>query len=388
MHAKTQPHQTKARAEKELSMATKSTPEQLDRSRPRAQPQGLLESTPVLFRLPNVQVHPLPAVSDLSNTALQNAPFEENPAEAIVPTSSSVVSQPSIATDRKQSWWEHWSSGVVLIVLLVAMYATCIMVLKSRTKPSNTLADQKTEFGDLTQIEVPIIQADSNLVVSLPQQELIQSNESALLNPPTLNTLTLDIKTEKPTTADDLVNSLSSSTDLANSLVIDTNSTGNESAVDQPMAKAQLLEPTQLLPLLPTNSPSPTSGNIQAQPVSSQAGQSPSLYDGANYSENNSTVPPATTTNLASHPAGSGLVGYNQSYSQPATANPTIPNLVSGSGQSATTSTVSTQTQTSNKSVPPGTRLTATPDANGDVEAFIRAYLELKRNNPTAQPAR
>jgi hypothetical protein len=369
-------------------MATKSTPEQLDRSRPRAQPQGLLESTPVLFRLPNVQVHPLPAVSDLSNTALQNAPFEENPAEAIVPTSSSVVSQPSIATDRKQSWWEHWSSGVVLIVLLVAMYATCIMVLKSRTKPSNTLADQKTEFGDLTQIEVPIIQADSNLVVGLPQQELIQSNESALLNPPTLNTLTLDIKTEKPTTADDLVNSLSSSTDLANSLVIDTNSTGNESAVDQPMAKAQLLEPTQLLPLLPTNSPSPTSGNIQAQPVSSQAGQSPSLYDGANYSENNSTVPPATTTNLASHPAGSGLVGYNQSYSQPATANPTIPNLVSGSGQSATTSTVSTQTQTSNKSVPPGTRLTATPDANGDVEAFIRAYLELKRNNPTAQPAR
>jgi hypothetical protein len=400
-----------------------STPNQLDRSRPssRLQPQNLLETTPILFRLPSVPSHPLPLVEDLPPAAFQQAQADvptPMPTAPVTPAVS-IDSKPTVTTEDKQSWWEHWSSGIVLVVLLVALYMTSILVIKSRSqKPSDTMADEKTETGDLANIEVPQIE-----IVAGGAGEAVENATTEL----TLPTLTLENSAETKARAEELVGSISNALDTTVGQAVpskmepatgdDRNSrAGNSltSAPSTPLATAQLLEPTQMptaLPLLPDSTT--RSSSVQAQPVSSEIGQSPSLYDGANNSlERNTTLaatnsgmtpgsddgqsassslqvvktdtqPAPTQTNYAS--SGSTLPDYSQATATGAS----IPNFVSGTNQKfPVASTASIQQPaapnaggSSGGIASGGTtpRLTSTPDANGEVEAIIKAYLELMR---------
>ncbi len=394
----------------------KLTPSQLDRSRPssRLQPQTMLETTPVLFRLPSVQLQPLPPVADFPSETL--AEFENN-----VPASEVAANQPApqaTATNTKSqtdedesapSWWEHWSSGVILILLLIAAYFACIAVLRSRGRGSSTLAKDSTELADPNALKIPPIVPD------LPSNSgSTASNNSA---------------------ADDLVNSLT----------LEPSNSIKQPAVSTPMATAELLEPKQMpeLPLL--DSFQPNSSGVNATPVSNQLvpnqlGQSPTLYDGANNTHSSQqlatslaepSLPEFTpqplagglsmpalagSSNMSGSPAGSSftlngpsgapnlLAGNNSISNPPALGgapdlngmNPNSSNpsnsIVSGSGipnlvpntqpQQPAASTVSTGSSANpNAGMPSQSniRMTGTPEGADQVESIIRAYIELSR---------
>lgn len=402
----------------------KATLNQLDRSRSssRGLPQGLLETTPVLFRLPSVQVHPLPTVAELPSAALQFTQIEASPSSQPAATPVSIENQPTTAVEEKQSWWEHWSSGVVLIVLLIALYVTSMLVMKGRSqKPNNTLANDVSDFGELAGIEVPQIHNESSDISQAAEQSQSTSN---------LPASTVEHTADTKARAEELLVSIagqlesgpgagnSSSTvevvnDAENVLSGDTST-----STPQPsLATAQLLQPTQIpiaLPLSPTNSSIEKAGALPAQSVSSPIGQSPSLYDGAMDHQQSKLpltgptatlavglesalagLPPLPSPNTSSSMLSvqtndvssiSGLPAYVQGYSQPATVGVSIPNTVSGVGQAdPVTSTVSTQrAAVGGPADAASPRHTSTPDANGEVEAIIKAYLELMRSGPTA----
>lgn len=427
----------------------KSTPSQLDRSRPssRLQAQTMLETTPVLFRLPSVQIQPLPQVADMPTESLREfatTPMPEvNPAPATLPVS--ITSQPMEADEPPRTWWEHWSSGVILILLLVAAYFACIAVLRSRGHAgSNTIAtdgNAKSEFGDLADIKIPPVtnSTDTNTTSINTTSTGNQPNQLAT---PSAN---------DSSAADALVNSLvgppsSNSFNNGNSNSLTLENPAKE--LNQPLATAQLLEPLQMpnnsLQLL--NDHDTSNGNgVQAQSASMQLGQSPSLYDGASNnapglggstmvngsslsepslptftpaslnpnsfaldtsapsltpSLNNPTLNapalnnaalnnPAATYPTMSNTAASGPTAYGQAYP----ASPTIPNLVAGSpnptatSPGATASTVSTQQLPVGQGTPSNVRTTVTPEANGEVESIIKAYVELMRAGQASQPA-
>jgi hypothetical protein len=420
----------------------KSTPSQLDRSRPssRLQAQTMLETTPVLFRLPSVQLQPLPPVADMPTESLMEfaaAPMPEaSPSPASLPVS--ITSQPMEADEPPRTWWEHWSSGVILILLLVAAYFACIAVLRSRGRAgSNTIAtdsSSKSEFGDLNDMKIPPVTTAPGTATGnqLNQPAALTANDSIA--------------------ADALVNSLVSppssngfSSDNSNTLTLENPAKELAQPQAQPLATAQLLEPLQMpnnsLQLLNDRDVSNNNG-VQAQSASMQLGQSPSLYDGASNSTGGlsplaePSLPPFTPASLnpnsfaldtnapslspalnnpaltnptlssptLSSPAATGSTTYGQAYP----ASPTIPNLVAGTmnpgsaNPSSTSpsgsnpgapslgvnaSTVSTQQLPAGQATPSNVRTTVTPEANGEVESIIKAYVDLMRAGQASQSA-
>ncbi|MFO0942715.1 MAG: hypothetical protein U0930_18410 [Pirellulales bacterium] len=385
----------------------KLTPSQLDRSRPssRLQPQTMLETTPVLFRLPSVQLQPLPPVADFPTESLMEFHDQRTTASLADNQTPQPVTGPAINTqaddeEAPRSWWEHWSSGVILILLLIAAYFACIAVLKSKGKAANTLAKDPSEIQDANNLMIPPIITELQ-----PNASLGSLNNSA---------------------ADDLVNSLS----------LDSSVPVQPSSASTPMAKAELLEPKQMPDLPMLDSFQPSANGVNVLPVSNQLGQSPTLYDGAsnthqasnlttNFAEpslpeftpqalsNGLTVPtlagsPNAPAAVASNnftlngPSGAPnlLAGnnpppaLNQSNEvNAASANiggMGIPNLVPNTQtQQPATSTVSSGMNSSSLpgSLPGGStvsssvgiRTTNTPEATDEVESIIRAYIELSR---------
>lgn len=416
----------------------KSTPSQLDRSRPssRLQAQTMLETTPVLFRLPSVQIQPLPPVADMPTESLMEfaaAPMPEaNPSPASLPVS--ITSQPMEADEPPRTWWEHWSSGVILILLLVAAYFACIAVLRSRGRAgSNTIATEngsKSEFGDLADIKIP------------PVTGVTGSNAPGTTAPGSQLNQPAALTTVDNSAADALVNSLVSppsgnsfSNGNSNTLTLENPAKDPAQPLAQPLATAQLLEPLQMpnnsLQLLNDRDASNSNG-VQAQSASMQLGQSPSLYDGASNSaggmsplaepslpsftpallnpnsfaldnsapnlspalSNPTLTNPTLSSPTLSSPAvpntaATGSTTYGQAYP----TSPAIPNLVAGStnpndaNPGATTSMVSTQQLPAGQSTPSNVRTTVTPEANGEVESIIKAYVDLMRAGQASQSA-
>lgn len=407
----------------------KSTPSQLDRSRPssRLQAQTMLETTPVLFRLPSVHMQPLPPVADMPTESLMEfaAAPEANPTHAPLPVS--IASQPMEADEPPRTWWEHWSSGVILILLLVAAYFACIAVLRSRGRAgSNTIAtdsSSKNQFGDLADMKIPPVTSDTGSNVTgnlLSQPAALTANDS--------------------NAADALVNSLvgphsNNSFSNGNTLTLENPAKELAQPLAQPLATAQLLEPLQMpnnsLQLLNDHDTSNNNG-VPAQSASVQLGQSPSLYDGASNSAGGlsplaePSLPPFTPASLSSNSfaldthapslspalnnsaltnptlsnaAATGSTTYGQAYP----ASPTIPNLVAGSTNPSSTnpsgtnpgvpslgvnaSTVSTQQLPVGQNAPSNVRTTVTPEANGEVESIIKAYVDLMRAGQASQSA-
>ncbi len=168
--------------------------------RGRFQPQPIeseLERTPVLFRLPEVELPP-PAPKSSSTEDLQpteeyqdeyQTPPEDFESEFVALPRRSQLDLPSaddadparqksrefqagatITTsasasaeeEKPGSWWEHWSSGVVLILLIIALVTASIIAFNDAQPPEPDLLakDGKSEEFSLSEILIPEMQAD------------------------------------------------------------------------------------------------------------------------------------------------------------------------------------------------------------------------------------
>lgn len=160
-------------------MPGSASSQQNTRSTAKARPSAnvraanLLANTPVLFRLP--------AITDLP-VSRTSAPAEVNgaataptsmPVVAVVQQPSAVPAMPSNPVVEKQSaaqvlksdestWWEHWSSGVVLILLLIALATASILAIQ-RTNESRDPkwiagTDSKAAADSLSGIDIGAIE--------------------------------------------------------------------------------------------------------------------------------------------------------------------------------------------------------------------------------------
>ncbi len=99
-----------------------------------------------------------------------------------------IVVQPAAAPAPERSWWDHWSSGVVLILLIIALVAASILALNDGSKsPSDQLAGQSLttaidEF-DLSNITIPEIvisqSGDSAKQVAVAAASQVGSGDTA-----------------------------------------------------------------------------------------------------------------------------------------------------------------------------------------------------------------
>lgn len=431
----------------------KPTSSQLDRSRPssRLQAQSMLETTPVLFRLPNVQLSTLPTVADKPSEALLE--FQRVTAETDAPTftdqgtssaeiradritaqaasSSATMSQSSRVNpgetelipiqEDKKSWWEHWSSGVVLILLLLAAYFASIAVLRARNrsmarekiKPEVDTANLDIE--SLQNVQIPVITEQpkqdqpremagaldqpglsGSLAVADPAR--VQSSPSSVDGLTNVDALAVadPARVQSPSSsvngltkddaADALANSLSGDLPLDSTSPNNSLSTPTLGTLENSIATAQLLEPTQMpgqLPLLPQqpmaggvpnfpaqSASTPVAGGVAAGSDVDGLGKSPTLYDGA------SGTTSAAMPQLASQPV-------SQTPTNSSLSTPSLPAFTPASLGTNTGAQSFTLANTSSSSQNP-VRATSTPDSSGEVEAIIRAYLELMKAGQSA----
>ncbi|MEC8557149.1 MAG: hypothetical protein VXZ82_19270 [Planctomycetota bacterium] len=166
--------------------------------RGRFQPQPMeseLERTPVLFRLPKVELPP-PAPESSSTEDLQpteeyqddyQTPPEDFESEFVALPRRSQLDLPvadnaeparqksrdsqveattktsaSAEEEKPGSWWEHWSSGVVLILLIIALVTASIIAFNDAQQPEPDLLaeDGKSQEFSLSEIVIPEMQAD------------------------------------------------------------------------------------------------------------------------------------------------------------------------------------------------------------------------------------
>lgn len=101
----------------------------------------------------------------LPNSVSENAPATEVAPASAAPVAAAPVAVVSTALER--TWWEHWSSGVVLILLIIALITASIIALNDGgTAKSNDLASQaELSMGDefdLSSITIPEITIPSD----------------------------------------------------------------------------------------------------------------------------------------------------------------------------------------------------------------------------------
>ncbi len=153
-----------------------------------ARPASLLESTPVLFRLPTIETAatknlaatfseaavslPTAALSAVASTANATPEPAETPAQAT----------PHLTKDR--TWWEHWSSGIVLIVLLIALATASVLAWQGNSNDkSKLLADTKEKEdtnSSLASIEIPKI--DQPRIEPSAAVSAMKANADAIAN--------------------------------------------------------------------------------------------------------------------------------------------------------------------------------------------------------------
>ena len=160
-----------------------------------ARAASLVANTPVLFRLPlipNAPTQELPATFADTTAGLPTAQLSAVTAGAVTAGASVVAaSQASASAASPQTeatahavptrtWWEHWSSGIVLIVLLIALATASILAWQGGGKSNEKLlADTETSsekpfesLSDLSSIEVPKL-GESKLSTATPAAEVL-----------------------------------------------------------------------------------------------------------------------------------------------------------------------------------------------------------------------
>ena len=321
---------------------------------------NLVANTPVLFRLPaipnspaqNLAVSIVAGVASLPTATL--SAVAQSSAQATA-TTAEVANEamPDLQVSQPRTWWEHWSSGIVLIVLLIALATASILAWQGNSKSNSKLmADTKNEIelsSDLSNIEVPKFK---NPKLELPVST--KSNASADKQ----ETSSLQSSTTHREHGDDL--SLIPEGVLSRNL--DAPATSVPAALPEPHATASLQQPVvkPQEPLFGDEGPAPTKPNISGQPASTSTQlnspntANPSVWDSSKSSSQPSTKPltldlsgtnasgasetseltnntsnrvSATLTSQATtttNPAESSLVPANMQYAATKTATPEL----------------------------------------------------------------
>jgi hypothetical protein len=392
----------------------KSTTGQSERTRPssRLQPQSLLESTPVLFRLPSIQLNILAGTEEYGNeegqtTADRHSTREENSpsllrvyAEAsqevetsnltgkqskdsaedrILKTDSAIGSHSATDTlsDSKSSWWEHWSSGVVVILIAIATLTVILLFVRSSGNSAQSSFRSQSledEFGDLEFISVPTFEmvtpGGMTASVTEPSDERTQSVSksdeyselaaqlaSADVSSQNVSILTVPSKDNDGQVSPAPSTDKTADSEMPSNQLIMAAGIPSQNDATSGLATAQLLEPT---PLLDSPQPREPAASFPFETTeSSLASQFPELPEtGSHYSGSPETGSLLSTTQLTS----------------------SMPNL---SGQQSSVPTAATAVSAKQpvgeaaSQARPEVRATATPDSNE--EEIIRAYLELTR---------
>jgi hypothetical protein len=425
-------------------MATTAS-SQTERTRPssRLKPQSLLESTPVLFRLPTIQAPELSRAavesedpsfplfsSDVVKESISMDTNGGHLAQQLAQQSAAQpMGQPSISARQdeeaaivdpnpspRRSWWEHWSSGVVLIVLAIALLSAIIVLTRQTgdalqgSRDSGSIED---DFGDLEMITVPTIQltsedesvfpTETRLAAGPVSQRSEASGGSSVTASESGSNQVSDLAAQLANTdVQPFENQTSTNPSQPTTAGLDPAAHGASAA----MAAVQLMDPTTHPADLATqeNNPAlpelPDMDGLSERPVSTQLGGSPSLYDEATTAGESGWDPMNSQNEGASvaanqplgsmdEPAAGGSGPMASSMPNIAAAKSSVPSMattVSTAGSAGTTGSASTtgssrldaaKTGQPSSSSAPNIRVTATPESNE--EEIIRAYLELIR---------
>lgn len=318
---------------------------------------------PILFRFPNLEMRsgtPDSNVDDSISTVIDpktDAPEVTSPvaipsAEPKVSAASKQKLQPvapapqnleqnlPITDTSTGGWWDHWSSGIVLLLLVIALITASVVALNDTgaTDPE-LLAEAETKSANDDPLSIPslaeIDAASQDYASAAPEFPVIQpgENNSAAIRPPQtelpaaplLNDIFVDKEGDRdePTTSGEVGLPLTLDAIVASdneSSVVDTTETpSSDSGVSSPLllldaeltsaspqasesATASLHLPTESpnAPLFPESNGSPVLKPSVAQSTTGEqdsqvaapgqgtgsgqelgSGQSPSLYDGA-----------------------------------------------------------------------------------------------------------
>lgn len=269
---------------------------------------NLVANTPVLFRLPAI---PTASSQDLAATFSEAA--ASLPTATLAAVALASAQTPEMATEQavevsvtsnaepQRTWWEHWSSGIVLIVLLIALATASILAWQGSNKGhSKLMADTKNDNvsqSDLSNIEIPKLELPR---LEMPKPEMPASTKSTS-SADKLETSSVQNSPPARKTGDDMDSSLIPNE--LTSLTFDepaNNEVKREPAVEPvPHATASLQSPVgrQQEPLFNDNDVVPAKPNISAQPASTPSirtsanGEKPSIWDSSKTSARDSNKP-------------------------------------------------------------------------------------------------
>jgi len=103
-----------------------------------------------------------PAAPVVSSSTTEVEPVHVQPAATVQPFAATSHPSLKIDTDAERSWWEHWSSGVVLILLIIALVTASILAFNDSGSIDPSLL---AELGDK-----PIETLDLNIPELTPPQ--------------------------------------------------------------------------------------------------------------------------------------------------------------------------------------------------------------------------
>lgn len=137
---------------------------------------------------PEVVVQPTAAVE--TAPAAPAAPVEQRTVEQRTVEQRKVEVATSGSSHAPRSWWEHWSSGVVLILLVIALVTASIIAFNDAGKiDTEPMADLNSEFA-LNSIEIPDVQ--------IPDVQVPDAGISASATQTTSPAFQADVPVESP----------------------------------------------------------------------------------------------------------------------------------------------------------------------------------------------
>ncbi len=421
-----------------------------------SQPREQSPVAPILLRLPMVQgpandgaAISLPDLSETPIAAIAPAvlkppapPVEtREQAAPLSPTLESTTAAKTQAIQApRRTWWEHWSSGVVLILLIIALVTASIIALNDGS--SNTpdqLAQDATENSldefDLSNVRVPditlppvgltsagesgfapaaVLSAGEPAASSVSPLELATANELSFEAPaPTTVTATPTKQTAVAPTpeASTLVENVLPARELTlGSLDIPTNALpkepakgGQAEALSAPVAPQvtlsqplgvqapQLFDPPTSPKEASVRTPALTASGPAAQPTV-PSGSSPTFYDGAAAPRQYSVTVDAQTAASAD----TNMPSLSAVFSSAASASAGQPTFTTASHMQAsahdqgqplagTSAVLATPTagmaQVNAEVTSNGSAITATATPEANVDAIIRAYMQMAEIN-------
>ncbi|MFO1066572.1 MAG: hypothetical protein U0892_22150 [Pirellulales bacterium] len=389
------------------------------RMRPSAAERPQPASPPVLFRLPSLGGVPV-AMDAGSSGAAVVAPNMQSTAAVTAPSTAPAI-QPALQTATAptaqtapavaRSWWEHWSSGVVLIVLIMALVILTIMAMRTgQQQDSELLAEMGSRnpsgskaLEALDNLQVPNIQTPGN------QPDVAQNTNAGLESTSSQPQASGDVTSDTP--ASDVAKSQPSLLEIdpaqpsIEGELASAASTVNEAAKPSSGApKIQLGTPIPAgnfaaRPATPAAGPGSLSNSFDAatnnsprfetvsgsagiKPSTATGGSSPGLWDGQNRSSRTEQLVPDDTSLIDPSLVDPSFESTSAAPRTAVTAMPTSSGATNPEFRTAAASTANGSlgvTVGGGMKEPTTMRATNTPEL--DSAGLSRAFIEFTRGS-------